>query len=126
MSEQEQPTSDEIAEKAAYWTSEVVNARLESSFGDSRGLAALAIAGLIGDDPNDPDASDEASCRLMLDALKVSDGNLMKLRMWVDVAHSDPRDLIAAAEYPLELAGGEDEARAQDFANYIGWLRTGA
>lgn len=118
-------TRDEIAEKVAYWTSEVVNARLLSTFGPEHARAAVLIAGLVGEDPADPDGSDEASCRLMLDALKVSEGNLAKLALWVDAARLDPRDLIAAAEFRRELGGEDEQAREADLDEYLGWLARG-
>lgn len=116
---------DEIAEKAAYWTSEVVNLRLRETFpGEERGAAAIILSGLVGDDPADPEHSDEASCRLMLDAIKLSDGSLTKLRLWVEAAHVDPRDLIAAAEYRRQLQdeGEGEDARLSDLDEYVAWL----
>lgn len=126
MTEASQADWDELAEKAPYWTSDVVNARLAHAFiGQERAAAAVLIAGLVGDDPQDPEHSDEASCRLMLDALKLSQGNLLKLRLWMEAARHDPRDLIAAAEYPRELGEKDKGARQTDLDDYIGWLRNG-
>jgi hypothetical protein len=113
---------DEITAKAGYWRSEVVNARLASSFpGQSRGAAALVLSGLAPAPDCDSDA-DVTACRLMLAALRVSEGDLLKLGMWVEVARADPRDLLAAAEYPLELAGGGQDARDADLAAYLAWI----
>lgn len=116
-------TRDEIAEKHHWWTSATVDARLRGTFdGAGARAAALLIASLVGEVPGaDAEASDIASCRLMLDALKVSEGDLGKLAMWVEVAHADPRDLIAAAEYRRELGGPDEDARAADLAEYLMW-----
>lgn len=119
-------TMDEIALKARYWTSECVNARLAEEFvGSERISAAIALSALVGEDPADPEGSDEASCRLMLAAMKVSEGDLGKLAMWIEVAVNDPRDLMAAAEYRRELHGGSDEDRAADLAEYLVWVSGG-
>lgn len=120
---------DEIAEKAAYWRSEAVNARLRSTFaGESRGSAALLLSALAPAADCGPDA-DEASCRLMLAALRLSNGDLTRLGMWVEAGRADARDLIAAAEYAGELGAttgsGDDVqvARDADLDAYLAWVR---
>lgn len=124
MSADAEAPRDEIAEKARYWTSEVVNVRLSETFvGEARAVAAIVIAGLVGDDSADPVHSDEASCRLMLDAIKLSEGNLARLRLWVEAARMDPRDLIAAAEYPRELGEPNEATRIEDMEDYLAWLQ---
>lgn len=111
---------DEIAEKAVYWDSYTVNARLDDAFlGPARAEAAVALAGLAPA-PDCPIEADIAACRLMLDAIKVSEGDVFKLQLWVEAARNDPRDLIAAAEYPLELVEGES-ARDRDLDDYLAW-----
>lgn len=114
---------DEIAEKHRWWNSATVDTRLRTTFrGADVRAAALLIAALVGDVPGaDAEASEIASCRLMLDALKASEGDLGKLAMWVEVAHADPRDLIAAAEYRRELGGPDEASRAADLAEYLLW-----
>lgn len=116
-------TEHEIAEKARFWTSESVNARLASSFSaDERSAAAVLIAGLVGEVPEGAEEdSVEASCRLMLDAIKVSGGDLCRLGLWVEAAKADPRDLIAAAEYRRELESPTAEARTADLHEYLSW-----
>lgn len=111
--------------KVVFWTSGVVNARLATVFAAChRAEAAIVLSGLVGEDPGgDPDISDAASCRLMLAALKLSQGELSRLALWVEAAHSDPRDLIAAAEYPRQLGDRTDEAQAADLAEYLAWVR---
>lgn len=100
-----------------------MNAHLTTAFRDEeRAAAALLLAGLVGEDPVDPAGSDEASCRLMLAALKVSEGDLHRLALWVEAARVDPRDLLAAAEYRRELQGGGDPERAADLAEYLAWV----
>jgi len=84
--------------------------------------AAFVLADLVGEDPADPWASDEATCRLMLAALRLAEGDLTRLSLWVAAARQDPRDLIAAAEYPRELRDSTDEAREKDFAAYMLWV----
>ncbi len=115
---------DEFAIKGRLWTSAVVDARLRAVFsGADANRAAVLVAGLVGEDPGgDPELSDLTSCRLMLAALKLSDGDLGKLAMWVEAGRADPRDLIAAAEYRRELQGGGESARQADLAEYLGWM----
>lgn len=114
---------DELAEKARFWTTETVNARLASAFGDDeRPAASLLLTGLVGEVPEGAEEDSlEASCRLMLGALKLSEGDLYRLRLWVEAAQSDPRDLIAAAEYRRELESATPEARDADLLEYAHW-----
>lgn len=120
--DEEQP--DEIGLKHALWTSAVVDSHLRSTFAEHEvPAAAVLLSGLVGEDPEgDPEVSALASCRLMLAALKVSEGDLSKLALWVEVAHKDPRDLIAAAEYRRELQNPGEESRRNDLAEYILWI----
>ncbi len=119
---------DEFGVKHALWTSETVNARLASTFAAADIPAASVLLGaLVGEDPSgDSEISQIATARLMVDAIKVSGGDLAKLSMWVQAARVDPRDLIAAAEYPRELQEHSDSARQQDFAEYVMWAMGGA
>lgn len=118
---------DEIALKARFWVSEVVDARLGEAFsGEERRAAALLLSQLVGDVPDGSDEdSDEASCRLMLAALKLSRGDLARLTLWIEVALSDPRDLIAAAEYHRELQEACEASRVADLAEYLHWVSGG-
>lgn len=118
-------TPDEFEAKVVYWTSEIVNARLQQTFDHaSRAEAGIMLAGLVGDDPGgDPDVSDASTCRLMLAALKLSCGDLARLSLWVEAGRSDPRDLIAAAEFPRQLQERTQEAKAVDLAEYVQWVR---
>lgn len=116
------PERDEIAEKASFWTSEAVNARLRSTFAtEERGAAALLLADLAPAPDCGPEA-DEAACRLMLAALRASEGVLLKLKMWVEAGREDPRDLIAVAEYRGELVDGDESARNADLDSYLAWV----
>ena len=113
---------DETDIKQQYWRSEVVDSRLRTTFApDDVDQAALLLAGLMGEDPHS-EGFDEALCRMMLAALKVSGGNLVKLAAWIEVARQDPRDLIASAEYALELHDSSDESRRTDLAEYLAWI----
>ena len=113
--------ADEIDVKAPYWTSAAVNARLADTFApQDRADAAVLLADLAPA----PDCSEDAnvaSCRLMLDAIRVSGGDLVKLQLWVEAGRADPRDLIGAAEYPGELRVGES-ARENDLQRYLAWV----
>lgn len=113
----------EIAEKARFWNGETVNARLAAAFSaDDRYAASIMVAGLVGEVPEGAEEdSDEASCRLMLAALKLSEGDLYRLRLWVEAGQSDPRDLIAAAEYRRELETPTPESRTADLLEYVSW-----
>lgn len=112
---------DEIELKARFWSSETVNARLAATFGpDERGAAALLLTALAPA-PDCAEEADEGACRLMLAAIRVSGGDLTKLGMWVEAGRADSRDLMAAAEYPRELGGGDEEAREADLESYLAW-----
>lgn len=114
---------DEFELKGGFWTTAAVNARLASSF-DAADVpaAALALATLVGEDPGgDPEVSDLISCRLMLAALKLAEGDLARLGLWIAAGVRDPRDLIAAAEYRRELVESTPEARDADLAEYLAW-----
>lgn len=115
-------TFDEIAAKAGYWNTETVNARLASSFtSKNRGAAALLLS-LLAPAPECDEDADVTACRLMLAAIRVAEGDVAKLGMWVEVARVDPRDLLAAAEYARELGGGGEAARDVDLAAYLAWV----
>jgi len=116
---------DELMLKQPYWTSAVVDERLRAVFSSADVMtASVMLAGLMGEDPGgDPEVSDLATCRLMLAALKVSGGDPLKLALWVEAAHGDPRDLIAAAEYHRQVQGGDESARQADLSEYLAWLR---
>jgi hypothetical protein len=70
--------------------------------------------------------------RVQLDILKLSGTSREDVRKWVEVAKTDYRDVLAAAEYPTELVSpswgmGKDECtkiRAQDKEQYENWLGT--
>lgn len=112
---------DEIDLKAPYWTSGDVNERLAATFGDEAPRAGVALIGLAPAPDCVPDA-DVTACRLMLAAIKVSEGSLQKLALWVEAARMDPRDLIAAAEYPRQLRGEGPTAQADDLDDYLRWV----
>lgn len=114
---------DEISLKGRFWNTATVNARLRSTFvPESVASASMLLAGLVGDVPDAGDeASDLATCRLMLAAIRVSEGDLVRLDMWVRAARVDPTDLIAAAEYGGEL-GADESSRAADLDSYLAWV----
>ena len=118
---------DEFGVKHALWRSDTVNARLATTFAPSeRAAASVLLSGLVGDDPSgDAEVTELVTCRMMLAALKVSEGDLAKLSLWVQAAHLDPRDLIAAAEYHRELHDASETARQQDLAEYVMWASGG-
>ena len=125
MSDSVESSYDELALKQPLWTSSVVEARLRDSFsGDDRHAAAVLLSGLMGEDPGgDPEVSDLATCRLMLAAIKVSEGDPARLSLWVESAREDPRDLIAAAEYRRRLQGEGVGAEDADLAEYLSWAQ---
>ncbi len=124
MSDNGCPEFDEFDLKGRFWNTPSVNARLHETFSaEQRPAASLALVGLVGEVPDaDAEASDLSTCRLMLAAIRVSEGDVAKLAMWVEVARQDPRDLLAAAEYPRELQGGGEEVRDADLAEYLAWV----
>lgn len=119
------PNRDEIAEKSPHWNSSVVDRKLRSTFSEEEVYAAAVALSLLAPDPDCPPEADETACRLMLAALRVSEGSLPKLRLWVEAGRVDPRDLIAAAEYRTELVEGEDEGRDEDLDAYLTWVTLG-
>jgi hypothetical protein len=113
---------DEISRKSSYWNTAYVNARLRGGFSAADyPRAAVVLAGLAPA-PQCPVEADETACRLMLAAIRVSEGNVEKLALWVEVARLDPRDLLAAAEYRRELQEGTEESRQEDLAEYLVWV----
>jgi hypothetical protein len=118
-----EPIADELVLKMPYWTTSVVDARLRDAFpGEEYRAAAVLLSTLVGEVPGgDIDASDLATCRLMLAAIKASEGDLSKLTLWVQAAHMDPRDLIAAAEYRRQLHGQGGRSERADLAEYLVW-----
>ena len=125
MSDTAKSIHDELALKQPLWTGSVVEARLHGAFTEAeRHAAAVLLSGLMGEDPGgDPEVSDLATCRLMLAAIKVSEGDLTKLSLWVEAAREDPRDLIAAAEYRRRLQGEGAGAHDADLAEYLSWAQ---
>lgn len=124
MGEYGESAHDELALKQPLWTGVVIEARLRDTFvEEDRHAAAVLLSGLMGEDPGgDPEVSDLATCRLMLAAIKVSEGDLAKLSLWVEAARMDPRDLIGAAEYRRALQGvGGADAEDADLAEYLQW-----
>jgi hypothetical protein len=69
---------------------------------------------------------------VQLEILKLSGTSLEDVRKWVEVAKTDYRDVLAAAEYPTELVSpawetGKAECtkiRARDKEQYEEWLNT--
>lgn len=79
------------------------------------------------------DAPEEASARIHLAVLKLANRDLVELARHIAVANQDPRDVIAAAEYPaairswdrLDAASAVDRQRVfdADWEQYRAWLR---
>jgi len=120
------PERDEIAEKSVWWTSAVVDARLREAFSADDVFAASVALTALAPDPDCPPEADAAACRLMLAALKLSEGGLAKLALWIDAGRADPRDLVAAAEYRRELTGGSEADRQADLDEYLEWVAGGS
>ena len=119
------PERDEIAQKAVWWTSATVDARLRETFSADDVYAASVALAALAPDPDCPPEADETACRLMLAAIKVSEGDPAKLVLWIEAGRADPRDLIAAAEYGRELSGGGESTRDEDLADYLAWVSGG-
>jgi predicted lipoprotein len=113
---------DEVAEKSVWWRSDVVDARLRAIFSASDAYAASVGLAALAPDPGCEELADETACRLMLAAIKVSEGDVAKLLMWVEAGRNDPRDLIAAAEYRRELVDGDLARRDDDLDDYLRWV----
>lgn len=124
MAELDFTGADEIGLKQSLWTSAAVDSALRQTFTEpDLGSAAVLLSLLVGVAPlGDDDVADLATYRVMLAALKLSGGDLRKLELWIEIAMRDPRDLIAAAEYPRELVDASDESRQNDLAEYVLWM----
>jgi hypothetical protein len=116
---------DEIAEKAVWWTSATVDALLRRTFSADDVYAASVALTALAPDSDCPPEADETACRLMLAAIRASEGDLAKLALWIDAGRLDPRDLIAAAEYRRELTGGGEADRRADLDEYLAWASRG-
>lgn len=77
--------------------------------------------------------TETSGIRVQLAALKLSDGNLEKLKEWIAQANMDFRDVIMAAEYPKfsrigfvgieKLKRGEkSKLEEEDWQQYHKWL----
>ncbi len=69
--------------------------------------------------------------RIAVACLKLSDGDLARLKEYVDAATADYRDVLAWAEYPRQMRLGPsappaDQARArrEDMNEYARWLKS--
>ena len=76
-------------------TRSMVLEKLREIFPEERCADALAALDLYGSAPDDQERD-----RVQLAALKLSAGDLDRLRDLVFTAKGDPRDVIAPAEYP--------------------------
>jgi hypothetical protein len=63
--------------------------------------------------------------------LKLSDGDLARLKKYVEAATTDYRDVLAWAEYPRQMRLGPNappadqaHARREDMDEYAQWLRS--
>ena len=123
MAELDFTGADEIGLKQSLWTSAAVDSALRQTFTEpDLGSAAVLLSLLVGVAPLGDAVADLATYRVMLAALKLSGGDLRKLELWIEIAMRDPRDLIAAAEYPRELVDASDESRQSDLAEYVLWI----
>jgi hypothetical protein len=68
--------------------------------------------------------------RVAVACLKLSDGDLARLRKWVEAATADYRDVLAWAEYPRQMRLGpnappadQGRARREDMDEYAQWLK---
>ncbi len=119
------PQRDEIAQKAVWWTSATVDARLRGTFSADDVYAASVALTALAPDPDCAPEADETACRLMLAAIRASGGDLARLVLWIEAGRLDPRDLIAAAEYRRELTGHGETGRTEDLADYLAWVSGG-
>jgi hypothetical protein len=106
---------------------ELVIQKVEALFPAERRDAVLdALDRYAGDAP-------EGRARVQLAILKASNGDHEQLREWVDVAQRDFRDVLAAAEYPGQMALGftgmsalpateRDRIVRQDREQWLAWL----
>ena len=91
---------------------------------EERAAAAALLAGYGGQ----PGAPEPLRVRVAL--LKLSEGNVERLRALVADAHRDYRDVLAWAEYPTEMASPtwrlsaaeQARIRAVDREQYLSWL----
>lgn len=78
-------------------------------------------------------ATGELADRVYLDALKLSDGSLKKLKELIEAAKRDPREVILPAETPAASTLGfvgyamlsddeKDRVTSEDLQQYLSWI----
>ncbi len=103
--------------------------KLEQCFSDEKGAAeALTLLDSCG-----AELSERGRARIQLAILKLSKGDLEKLRHYVEVAELDYRDVLAWAEYPEQMDTGASRFNSQpevireieerDRKQYLDWLQ---
>jgi len=106
-------------------TRDLVLTKIKHSFPNHDPAEIVAILDQYG-----VDAYENERERVQLAVLKLSDGNMDRLKDLMGVAKGDYRDVLAGAEYPEEFRlpfyRSHDkrlqEARRRDREQYIAWL----
>lgn len=114
---------DDIAAKRPYWTAESVERRVRLDFPVGAALdLALELLDKLADLPLL--RGEGAHHRVVLACLRLASGDFEALERAVNIARSDWRDVLAAAEYPGE-AGTLTEAPPEGTtgAELLKWLR---
>ena len=117
----------ELAKKSPFFRRELVEAKVKLLFPDKAPAEILQLL-----DEYDSDFG-EGTARIQLAILKLSDGDIEKLRYHIAAAKRDYRDVILPAENPELLRVGvgswarmsEDEKEQlsnKDVQQYLGWL----
>lgn len=99
----------------------LVLTKLQHCFPDEQSSAdALALL-----DTYDAEASQPGRARIQLAILKLSQGDLEKLRDNLEVAKTDYRDTLAWAEYPeqMQSSASDQEVQERDRKQYLDWLQ---
>lgn len=107
------------------YTRELVMKKSKEVFPQEDRTMVMSLLDQYGGEPHEQERE-----RVQLAILKLSDGDMEKLRERIKVAKEDFRDVLAYAEYPLQMksvtrkvgAREAKEIREKDRKQYLDWL----
>ena len=118
-----------LARLKPFFRPDIIRARIKILFPDRK---VAEILGILNEYWY---SSDEHSARVQLDALKLSDGNLEKLRAHINAAKWDIREVTIPAEQPTlqnvglvgcRLSDDErDRITNEDVEQFLNWVHQG-
>lgn len=116
----------DVATRTPYFQREIVESIVKRLFPDQVGEIWQILNDFEGD-------SEEGSCRIRLDALKLSGGHRDKLKENINAAKSDFREVLVLAENPRASGLGivayvrlsdeeKDRLTDEDLKEYVTWV----